>query len=130
MKFMLGLQHPLTCKPSTTLSNPCNKVRGEYFSKEVFYASLSCVVSSLSSSCVFLRASLLLSRYDTANEYITLLFPSSQPRAQQMMLVSIDIKAGWNEGHLMRQLLLMTNRTITNDVKLLSLREAFSLFLT
>ena len=30
--------------------NPCNKVRGEYFSKEVLPASLSCVVSS----CVFL----------------------------------------------------------------------------
>ena len=36
MKFMFSLQHPLTCNPSTTLSNPCNKVRGEYFSKEVF----------------------------------------------------------------------------------------------
>ena len=35
MKFMFGLRHPLTCNPSTTLSNPCNKVRGEYFSKEV-----------------------------------------------------------------------------------------------
>ena len=43
MKFMFGLQHPLTCKPSTTLSNPCNKVRGEYFSKEVFLCLPSCV---------------------------------------------------------------------------------------
>ena len=29
-------QHPLTCKPWTTLSNPCNKVRGKYDCKEVF----------------------------------------------------------------------------------------------
>ena len=27
MKFMFSLQHPLTCKPSTTLPNPCNKMR-------------------------------------------------------------------------------------------------------
>ena len=43
MKFMFGLQHPLTCNPSTTLSNPCNKVRGEYFSKEVFLCLYYCV---------------------------------------------------------------------------------------
>ena len=30
MKFMFGLQHPLTCEPWTTLSNSCNKERGEY----------------------------------------------------------------------------------------------------
>ena len=36
MKFMFGIQHPLTCKPWTTLSNPCNKERGEYNCKEVF----------------------------------------------------------------------------------------------
>ena len=35
--------------PWTTLSSPCNKVRGEYFSKEVFL--------HLNPSCVFLRAS-------------------------------------------------------------------------
>ena len=29
----------LTCKPSTTLSNPCNKVRGKYVVKEVLLAS-------------------------------------------------------------------------------------------
>ena len=43
MKFMFGLQHPLTCTPWTTLSNPCNKVRGEYFSKEVFLCLPSCI---------------------------------------------------------------------------------------
>ena len=36
MKFMFGLQYPLTCNPSTTLSNPCNKVRGKYVVKEAF----------------------------------------------------------------------------------------------
>ena len=48
MKFMFDLQHPLTCKPWTTLSNPCNKVRGKYVVKK--------------SSCVFLPASLSLCR--------------------------------------------------------------------
>ena len=51
MKFMFGLQHPLSCNPSTTLSNPCNKVRGQYFSKAVFMRPLflrfpSCVLYS------------------------------------------------------------------------------------
>ena len=36
MKFMFGLQHPLTCNPSTTLSNPCKKVRGKNIVNEVF----------------------------------------------------------------------------------------------
>ena len=45
---MFGLQHPLTCNPWTTLSNPCNKVKGKYVVKK--------------SSCVFLLASLSLCR--------------------------------------------------------------------
>ena len=36
-------QLPLTRKPWTTLSNPCNKVRGIYFYKEVFYRLYHCV---------------------------------------------------------------------------------------
>ena len=44
MKFMFGLQHPLTCKPSTTLSNPCNKVREVNVVKEIFLRLLSCVL--------------------------------------------------------------------------------------
>ena len=43
MKFMFGLQHPLTCKPWTTLSNPCNKVRGKYVVKEFFLRLSACV---------------------------------------------------------------------------------------
>ena len=72
MKFMFGLQHPLTCKPSTTLSNTCNKVRGKYIWKEVFLRLYPASFLPVSSSCVFLRASLLLSCYDTANEYTTI----------------------------------------------------------
>ena len=56
MKFMFGLQHPLTCISWTTLSNPCNKVRGKYVVKEVFLCLPSCVVYS----CVFLRASVFI----------------------------------------------------------------------
>ena len=37
---MFGLQLPLTVKPQTTFSNPCNKVRGIYFVKEVFLRRL------------------------------------------------------------------------------------------
>ena len=58
--------------PWTTLSNPCNKVRGKNIVKEVFLRLYPASFLPVSSSCVFLRASLLLSRYDTANEYITL----------------------------------------------------------
>ena len=54
---MFGLQLPLTVKPHTTLSNPCNKVRGKYFVKEVFlrlpsYVSLCrCVLIIVSWWC-------------------------------------------------------------------------------
>ena len=41
MKFTFGLQHPLTCKPLNNPFEPWNKLRGEYFSKEVLPASLS-----------------------------------------------------------------------------------------
>ena len=46
---MFGLQLPLTCNPWTTLSNPCNKVRGKW------------ILVLKKSSCVFLPASLSLS---------------------------------------------------------------------
>ena len=38
--------------PWTTLSNPCNKLRGEYFSKKVFLRLPSCVFLLASLSCV------------------------------------------------------------------------------
>ena len=74
MKFMFGLQHPLTCNPWTTLLNPCNKVRGEYICKEVFLCLPSCVFIMRPSFLrpFFMRLLLLLSRYDMANEYTTL----------------------------------------------------------
>ena len=59
MKFMFGLRHPLTCNPSTTLSNPCNKVKGEYFSKEVFLCLPACILIVPAS---FIPASLSLCR--------------------------------------------------------------------
>ena len=40
LQFMFGLPFPLTVKPHTTFSNPCNKVRGKYFYKEVFLRRL------------------------------------------------------------------------------------------
>ena len=54
MKFMFGLQLPLTCKPWKTLSNPCNKVRGKILLKKSSFLHLC--------HCVFLRASLSLCR--------------------------------------------------------------------
>ena len=63
MKFMFGIQHPLTCKSWTTLSNPCNKVRGKYVVKEVFVRLPSCVFLPALS---FMHLSLLLCRCDAA----------------------------------------------------------------
>ena len=48
--------------PWTTLSNPCNKVRGKYFSKEVFLRLPSCIFVTAS----FITASLSLCRCDAA----------------------------------------------------------------
>ena len=67
MKFMFGLQHPLTCKPWTTLSNPCNKLRGKYNCKEVFLCLPSCVVYS----CVCLWCCVVLMLNERVNNYIT-----------------------------------------------------------
>ena len=53
MKFMFDLQHPLTCNPSTTLSNPCNKVRGKnIIVKEIFLCLPSCVFILRYPSCI------------------------------------------------------------------------------
>ena len=60
MKFMFGLQHPLTCKPWITLSNPFNKVRGEYFSKEGF---LRLYHASFIHASVFIMVSLWCCRW-------------------------------------------------------------------
>ena len=43
LQLSLSLSLSLTRKPWTTLSNPCNKVRGIYFSKEVFLRLYHCV---------------------------------------------------------------------------------------
>ena len=56
---MFGLQHPLTCKPWTTLSNPCNKVRGKYVVKEVFLRPLFLRLPS----CIYLSACVCLYYY-------------------------------------------------------------------
>ena len=46
--FMFGHQLPLTRKPWITFSNPCNKVKGKYFVKEVFLRLfIYCVVRML-----------------------------------------------------------------------------------
>ena len=64
MKFMFGLQHPLTCKPWITLLNPCNKVRGNYNCKEVFLCLPSCIFVIASSLLrrLFMHLSLSLCR--------------------------------------------------------------------
>ena len=73
MKFTFGLQHPLTCKPWTTLSNPCNKVRGEYFSKEVFLRLYYCVCYH----CVGMYpAYICIFLHESADEYTTPSSPS------------------------------------------------------
>ena len=71
---MFDLQLPLTVKPHTTFSNPCNKVRGKYFVKEVFLRLYHCVCLSLSlRASVFIIASVyLLCCYDAVDNYITI----------------------------------------------------------
>ena len=70
-KYEVYVRSP--ANPWTTLSKPCNKVRGKNIVKEVFLRLYPASFLPVSSSCVFLCASLLLSRYDTAYEYITFL---------------------------------------------------------
>ena len=65
------LSHVTLEQPFRTLTN---KARGKYNCKEVFLRLYPATFLPVSSTCVFLRASLLLSRYDTANEYITFTF--------------------------------------------------------
>ena len=61
IKVSVGFQLPLTRKPWTSFSNPCNKERGNICIKK--------------SSCVFIIASVyLLCRYDAVDEYITWCF--------------------------------------------------------
>ena len=43
LQFMFDLQLPLTVKPHTSCLNPCNKVGGKYFVKEVFLRLYHCV---------------------------------------------------------------------------------------
>ena len=74
MKFMFGLQHPLTCKPWTTLSNPCNKVRGKYNCKEVFMRLPSCILIvtvCVVYSCVCLWCCVVVMLNDDVDDYIT-----------------------------------------------------------
>ena len=54
LQFMFGLQLPLTCNPWTTLSNPCNKVRGNILLKKsscVFIIILASVIIIVSLWC-------------------------------------------------------------------------------
>ena len=71
MKFMFGLQYPLTCKPWTTLSNPCNKGRGKYNCKEVFL----CCFFLRFPSCVCLWYCIVMMLNDDVDDYITFWIP-------------------------------------------------------
>ena len=66
---MFDLQLPLTCKPWTTLSNPCNKVRGKYFVKEVFLRRLLLRLLSLRRyvSSIYMYISAWISRWQYNN---------------------------------------------------------------
>ena len=64
---MFGLQHPLTCKPWTTLSNPCNKVRGKNIVKEVFMRPSFLRLPSF----VCLNHGVVVMLHEHVNDYIT-----------------------------------------------------------
>ena len=66
---MFDLQLPLTVKLHTTFSNPCNKVRGKYFVKEVFLRLYHCVCYH----CVGMYpAYICIFRHESADGNITL----------------------------------------------------------
>ena len=77
---MIGLQLPLTGNPWTTLSDPCNKVRGKYICKEVFLRLPSCVVYSCVCLCHCVcyhcvgmyPAYICIFLHEHADEYITI----------------------------------------------------------
>ena len=80
MKFIFGLQHPLTCNPWTTLSNPCNKVRGKNIVKEVFLRFPSC-------ACLWCCVVVMLN--DDVDDYIT------QPQPNGLMQFLLFSIIGW-----------------------------------
>ena len=91
MKFMFGLQHPLTCKPWTTLSNPCNKVRGKYICKEVFLCLPSCIFIT---SCVcFIIVSLWCCRW----LYNNMEYPFPGPHRSEMTAPDWVLLISWIE---------------------------------
>ena len=57
LQFMFGLQLPLTVKPHTTFSNPCNKERGKYFVKEEFLRRYHCVGMYPAYICIYVHES-------------------------------------------------------------------------
>ena len=62
-------QHLLTCKPWTTLSNPCNKVRGKYNCKEVFLLPFFMRLSV----CICLWCCVVVMLNDDVDDYITVI---------------------------------------------------------
>ena len=120
MKFMFGLQHPLTCKPWTTLSNPCNKVGEVNIFLKSFLRLPSCVVYS----CICLWYCVVVMLHEHVNDYITVVSSINKANfkkkqfvlvcfgflAHQQLLVinakSIfmhivgDLSRGWSEGSL------------------------------
>ena len=83
LQFLFGLQLPLTRKPWITFSNPCNKVRGTYFVKEVF-----------------LRLSLLLCCYDYehtthAKAHFGRLWSGGASRVRSVLSLAALVEATW-----------------------------------
>ena len=95
MTFMFGLQHPLTCKPWTTLSNPCNKVWGKYVVKEVFlrplFMCLSFIMRLLSLRRYVSSIYICIFRHESADEYTT----TSLGEGELWILTSFILPKNW-----------------------------------
>ena len=96
MKFMFGLQHPLTCKLWVTLFKPCNKVRGKIFLKKP-----SCVLLPASSflhlnchcvvySCICLWCCVVVMLHERVNDYITTRLDNAAWYGQEKLEVNMS----------------------------------------
>ena len=90
LQFLFGLQLPLTVKPHTTFSNPCNRVRGKYFVKEVFLRLYHCVCCSLRRYVSSIYIYIYISAWIYRGQYNT----NAKKMTDQLLIFTQHIKQG------------------------------------
>ena len=99
---MFALQLPLTVKPHTTFSNPCNKVRGKYFIKK--------------SSYVFIIASVCIQHihvYFCMNQQMTIL---QKKKSEKYLDLGRKLKKLSNMKVTMIPIIIDTHATVPKDL--------------